>query len=201
MRVGLYRVWRRLCLMNEADLNRLTIPLRLNKAVAHSISNQQQADARSDGRRNPRFKLSPGKRITLEFERSDGRVSADGLLRDLSESGAGLWIGIFIHPETRCWLVLTSPNGDSVDVEGVVRWCKHFSQSVHEVGIQLYDANPDVLAATLAGHSSNLASDLADVLTMVHSTLADIRRCAENGMTPDQTKALIAKLEEVTGKK
>lgn len=186
--------------MGEADLNRLTIPLRLNKAVAQSISMQQQADARSDSRRNPRFKVNPGKRILIELERSDGRVTADGLLRDISESGAGLWIGTFIHPETNCWLLLGSPNGGEIEVEGTVRWCKHFSQSVHEIGIQLHDANPDIMAATLEGHSTDLASDLADVLTMVKSMLADIRQCAENGMTADQTQALISKLEDVTSK-
>lgn len=178
----------------------MTIPLRLNKSVEQSISNQQQADARTDGRRNPRFKVAPGKRISLEFERSDGRVAADGVLRDISESGAGLWIGTFIHPETKCWLLLGSPDGGEIEVEGAVRWCRHFSQSVHEIGVQLHDANAEIMAATLAGQSTDLASDLADVLTMVQSTLADIRRCAEKGMTPNQTKSLIAKLEEVAGK-
>ncbi|GAB5496787.1 MAG: hypothetical protein Phyf2KO_18670 [Phycisphaerales bacterium] len=187
-------------LVGETDLNTVTIPLRLNKSVAQRISIQQQADARSESRRKPRFKLAPGKRISLDFERADGRVTAEGLLRDISESGAGLWIGTFMHPETRCWLVLGEPGGSDIEIEGIVRWCKHFAHSVHEIGIQLIDANPDVMAATLAGQTTDLASDLADVLTMVHTALADIRQCAEKGLTAEQTQNLIAKLEDISKK-
>lgn len=184
----------------NTDLNRMTIPLRLNKLIAQRITIQQQADARSESRKNPRFTITPGRRVTLDFERTDGRITAEGLLRDISENGAGLWIGTFIHPETKCWLVLGSPDGGEIEVEGMIRWCKHFAHSVHEVGIQLYDANPDILAATLAGHTADLASDLADVVTMVNTTLAQMRQCAKIGLTPEQTQELIRNLEKITEK-
>lgn len=183
--------------MANTDLNRMTIPLRLNKLIAQRISIQQQADARNDSRKNTRFTIAPGRRVTLDFERTDGRITADGLLRDISENGAGLWIGTFIHPETKCWLVLGSPDGGEIEVEGIIRWCKHFAHSVHEVGVQLFDANPDIIAATMSGQTADLASDMADVLTLVHSSLAQIQQCAEIGLTSEQTKELIRNLEEI----
>ncbi len=105
-----------------------------------------------------------------------------------------------MHPDTKCWLLLGKHNDSMLEIEGSVRWCKHFSQSVHEIGIQLYDVNKDALIAALEGQERKPASNSTDLLAAIHSTLADIRSFADKGMTPDQTQALIAKLENVTSK-
>lgn len=182
--------------MADAKLNQLVIPLRLNKVLTQHIALHQEADQRSEvSRAHKRFPVGFDKRVTIEFERSDGRVVADAILRDISVGGAGLWIGTFIHPETRCWLMLGPRQAPELEIEGKVRWCKHFAHSVHEVGVQLNDVNPELLDATLSDQVGQPEGNLADAATMILAVLSQLRAKAETGLTSEETISLVAQLE------
>ena len=180
--------------MAGSDLNQLKIPLRLNKTIAQMISKQQLEDSRHPKRKSKRLSVAPGKRILMEFERADGKVIADAIIRDVSDDGAGLWIGCFIHPNTKCWLTLPSSHGAEFIIEGNVRWCKHFTHSVHEIGIQLRADDAKILVEALSDHIESPAGRIIDVQSEIRQIVQDLKKSTETGLTAEATQQLSDRL-------
>lgn len=185
--------------MGEPNLHQLHIPLRFDPHVMEKIQHQQMLDARHDSRRNKRYSLEISKRVVLEFQRADGRVTADAIIRDMSEDGVGLWIGSFVHAQTPCWVLLESEHGPELEVEGEVRWCRHFAHAVHEIGIQITKTNANMLTETLAEQSGKLASDLADIRSMVQLILSELAPKLDAGLTAADTQRVCGQLREALG--
>lgn len=183
--------------MPDPNLNQLHIPLRIDAHVTQRIAHQQMLDARQESRKTKRYSIEISKRVLLEFERTDGRVTADAMVRDMSEDGVGLWIGTYIHSQTPCWIMLMSDHGPEFEIEGEVRWCRHFAHSVHEIGIHITKKNANVLSETLAEQSNKLASDLADMASMVRLVLKQIEPHLEVGLTPELTRAIFGDLSSL----
>lgn len=185
--------------MPEPNLHQLHIPLRPDAHVSERIQQQQSQDSRHDSRKSKRHQVEIGKRVILEFQRSDGRVSADAIVRDLSEDGIGLWVGTFIHSRTACWVSITSSDGRRFDVEGEVRWCKHFAHSVHEIGVQITRKNSQALGEHLSAPQNKLASDLADLVSMVRLVIEEITPRLGSGLTATDTQRVCEQLREALG--
>ena len=144
-----------------------------------------------------RYAIEPSKRVVIEFERSDGRVTADAMLRDMSEDGMGLWIGTFIHPNTHCWIMVVSDHGPEFEIEGEVRWCRHFAHTVHEIGISMNRKNAHVLSETLSEQTNKLASDLADITSMIRLVLQQMHPHLETGLPADITSKIYNELNSL----
>lgn len=183
--------------VSDSNLNQLHIPLRVTPHISQRIAQQQQLDARQDTRRAKRYAIEPSKRVVIEFERSDGRVTADAMLRDMSEDGMGLWIGTFIHPNTHCWIMVVSDHGPEFEIEGEVRWCRHFAHTVHEIGISMNRKNAHVLSETLSEQTNKLASDLADITSMIRLVLQQMHPHLETGLPADITSKIYNELNSL----
>lgn len=183
--------------MSGPEINQLRIPLRIDRNLAYQIAQQRKSDAKHEGRSSKRYSLQYGSRIRVVFERADGQVVADAITKDMSDDGMGLWVGAFIHPKTRCSVTIPMDTGVNIEVEGEVRWCKHFAQSVHEVGISITSTNPmeQILEETLSGQLKNMASDFADVCTGVEALIFGVRSKVNAGLTPEELAALVKQLE------
>ncbi len=176
-----------------SDTNQLRIPLRLNKSIAQQISKQQIEDARQTVRKSQSQNIEPGKRLIVEFERSDGKVVADSIIRDISDEGAGLWIGCFIHPNTKCWLTLPSTHGAEFAIEGTVRWCKHFTHSIHEIGIQLRREEAKILIEALESSDTPKAATV-DVQAGIRAIILALKPHCETGLSAEDTDKLCEQL-------
>jgi len=183
--------------VSDSNLNQLHIPLRITPHISQRIAQQQQLDARQDSRKSKRYAIEVSKRVVIEFERADGRVTADAVLRDMSEDGMGLWIGTFIHPNTHCWIMVMSDHGPEFEIEGEVRWCRHFTHAVHEIGISMNRKNANVLSETLSEQSNKLASDLADITSMIRLILQQIHPHLETGIPVDVTSQIYNELNSL----
>lgn len=185
--------------MSESDFNQLRIPLRIDRSLAYQIAQQRRSDTRHESRTSKRYSVQYGSRIRVQFERVDGQVIADAITKDMSDDGLGLWVGAFIHPKTKCSVTIPTDTGGTVEIEGEVRWCKHFAQSVHEIGIAITNSNPSeqFLEETLAGQLKAMASDFADVCTGVEALLFGLRSKLEAGLTPEEFSMLFRQLEKL----
>lgn len=185
--------------MADPELNQLRIPLRIDRNLAYQIAQQRKQDSKLDNRSSKRFAINYGTRLQVTFERSDGEVIAEAITKDMSDDGLGLWVGAFIHPKTRCSVTIPTDSGGTLEVEGEVRWCKHFAHSVHELGIQISNTSPTVqaLEETLSSHLKTLASDFADVCTGVETLLSGLRTKVDAGLLPDELLALVSTLESL----
>ena len=183
--------------VGDSHINQLHIPLRITPHISQRISHQQLLDARQETRKSKRYVIEVSKKVLIEFERSDGRVTADAVLRDMSEDGMGLWIGTFIHPNTHCWIMVMSDHGPEFEIEGEVRWCRHFAHAVHEIGISMNRKNAHMLSETLNEQSNKLASDLADLTSMLRLVLQQMQPYTETGMPADIAAALYEQLNEL----
>jgi len=185
--------------MGEPNLHQLHIPLRFDPHVMEKIQHQQMLDARHDSRKSKRYSLEISKRVVLEFQRADGRVTADAIIRDMSEDGLGIWVGSFIHAKTLCCVMLMSEHGPELEVQGEVKWCRHFAHAVHEVGIHITKTNANMLKETLVEPSKKLASDLADIRSMVQLILSEMAPHLLVGLTPEHTRRVYEQLQEALG--
>lgn len=185
--------------MPNPHLHQLHIPLRIDTHVTQRIAHQQMLDARQDSRKGKRYSIEISKRVIVEFERSDGRVSADAIVRDMSEDGVALWIGTYIHSQTPCWILLMSDHGPEFEIEGEVRWCRHFAHSVHEIGLHVTKKNANVLSETLSEQSNKLASDLADMASMIRLLIQRIGPHLDLGLTPEFTQDVYRELSSLVG--
>jgi len=185
--------------MGEPDSNQLRIPLRIDRNLAYQIAQHRKSEARHENRTSKRFSIQYGTRIRVEFERADGQVFADAITKDISDDGLGLWVGAFIHPKTKCSVTIPTDTGGTIEIEGEVRWCKHFTQAVHEIGISILSTNSkgQVLEETLAGQLKTMASDFADVCTGVEALIFGIRSKLGTGLSPEELSALVSQLEDL----
>ncbi len=185
--------------MGDSDFNQLRIPLRIDRNLAYQIAQQRKSDAKHESRTSKRFSIQYGTRIRVEFDRADGQVLADAITKDMSDDGLGLWVGAFIHPKTKCAVTIPTDTGGTIEIEGEVRWCKHFTQAVHEVGIAITSSNSmgQVLEETLAGQLKTMASDFADVCTGVEALIFGVRSKIGAGLTPEELSALVSQLEHL----
>ncbi len=188
--------------MGDGKINQLRIPLRLDRNLAYQIAQQRQQDSKHESRTSKRFSIQYGTRIRVEFDRADGKVVADAITKDMSDDGVGLWVGAFIHPKTKCSVSIPTDNGNLIEIEGEVRWCKHFTQSVHEVGIAITSTSPtvQVLEETLAGQLKSLASDFAGVRSGVEALIFGLRAKAGVGLTSEELAELVTQLEQLVSK-
>ncbi len=183
--------------VSDSNLNQIHIPLRLTPHISDRLAQQQQLDARQDSRKSKRFPIEVSKKVVIEFERSDGRVTADAVLRDMSEEGMGLWIGSFIHPNTHCWITVMSDHGPEFEIEGEVRWCRHFTHAVHEIGISMNRKNANILSETLSEQSNKLASDVADLTSMIRLVLQKVHPHLAEGLSPELTSEIYNELSSL----
>lgn len=180
--------------LSSPDLNQLRIPLRLNRTIAQLMSKQQIEDSKMHARKSQRSAVAPGRHFIMEFDRSDGRIEADAIIRDISDDGAGLWVGCFIHPNTRCWLAFDTPDGSKRVVEGNVRWCKHFTHSVHEVGIQIRREEAKILIESLQQSGPTNQPAVVDIQAALKAVIKQLQARGDQGLSADETNKLCEQL-------
>ncbi|MCI0574227.1 MAG: response regulator, partial [Myxococcaceae bacterium] len=81
----------------------------------------------------------PYRRSAVELRLHTGSASERTLhvaCRNLSSGGVALLHSSFMHPGTRCEVVLVHPERGPVAIEGTVVRCQHRKGVVHEIGVQ-----------------------------------------------------------------
>ena len=58
------------------------------------------------------------------------------MTRNLSAGGLSLIHGGYLHPGTKCRMLLSTVKGQKVVLGGKVRRCRHIKGSLHEIGVQ-----------------------------------------------------------------
>lgn len=91
-------------------------------------------------RRYTRYSFRTPAPVAMLCRRDDSAVRYEVAPRNISRRGMSVLFGGFVHPQTRCVLVLPSAAGGEVRVPGVLRWCRHVSRAIHEGGIEFLDA-------------------------------------------------------------
>jgi len=56
--------------------------------------------------------------------------------RNLSSHGVGMLHSSFVHAGTRCVVIIPTPKGGDLQVEGQVVRCQHHSGMIHEIGVR-----------------------------------------------------------------
>ena len=56
--------------------------------------------------------------------------------RNISSGGIGLIHGGFLHPNTRCKIILEQIDGSRIAVDGLVRSSRHLQGSIHEINVE-----------------------------------------------------------------
>lgn len=150
-------------------------------------------------RRHQRIGFRTSHPLPLILQRPEGPVIFEAAPRNLSPRGAALLVGGFVHPNTGCTFQLRGPGGEE-QVSGAVRWCRHVSQMIHEVGVEFNDrvdigrwaADPEISArrgeirgtefqrfvAQEAARLARLAEDQR-ALSEIRETFDRIRRAME----------------------
>jgi CheY-like chemotaxis protein len=78
-----------------------------------------------------------GHNVHLDLHTDGGRVARFlTFSRDLSASGLSLIHGGFVYPGTICQVTLTTLEGDTETIEGVVKRCDYVKGMLHELGIR-----------------------------------------------------------------
>jgi len=91
-------------------------------------------------RRHPRLQLRLPDPLEMICQLPDRTAAYEIAPRNLSARGLGGLIGGFLHADTLCGLTLPTTDGEKLQVSGTVRWCRHVSKSVHEIGINLVES-------------------------------------------------------------
>jgi len=97
-----------------------------------------QANRRDDTQDQRRLRVSCTNNeavFTLKAE-GTGQASFAMLARNLSRWGAALVHGRYLHPQSRCELMLQTNSGDWEQIPGIVRHARHIQGMVHELGIE-----------------------------------------------------------------
>ncbi len=116
--------------------------LRLTPSQIRSIFDSlDQRDTLAEGGRDRRehTRRTFSALRSVPFEVSEAGAPAAKYLvvpRELSASGMSLLHGMFVHPGTRCAVVLPANNGGQARMEGVVKRCRLVAGRVHEIGIK-----------------------------------------------------------------
>ncbi len=56
--------------------------------------------------------------------------------RNISRGGISLLHRAYVYPSTKCLLTLPHPTAGTIAITGVVRRCRHYKGSVHEIGVK-----------------------------------------------------------------
>lgn len=75
--------------------------------------------------------------------------------RELSASGMSVLHGMFVHPGTRCSVMLPSSNGGQARMEGTVKRCRLVAGRVHEIGIKFEIQRTGDAGAASAGSANS----------------------------------------------
>lgn len=113
-------------------------------------------DNKRHGRRSTRHPFR-GEMMPFVVMQPGGSVGAFMVLtRNLSAGGVALIHGGYLHPETKCRMMLATIQGQNVVLGGRVRRCRHIKGSLHEVGVEFNTAivpedfvPPEMLSATV----------------------------------------------------
>lgn len=115
---------------------RLRVPADQIAAAIGLLDRAGEVLAESAKRRHPRVRFTLPSPLLMSCRRVDRVAVYEIAARNLSAHGLGGLVGGFIHPGSECWLTVPTSTGEQVKVEGTVKWCRHVSKSIHEIGIQ-----------------------------------------------------------------
>ena len=98
---------------------------------------------------------------------------------DLSENGIGFIHGGFLHPGTKCKIVLTSRHGRRNKIPAEIRHCTLLSASVHRIGAA-FDSRISVVDYTVAAIPTWIL--LADDNPMIHRLVENYMKCRNTSL-------------------
>lgn len=116
------------------DLVRL--PPEAREVLLASLETDSSDGATRHGRRSTRHPFR-GEMMPFVVMQPGGSVGAYLVLtRNLSSGGLALIHGGYLHPGTKCRMMLATIHGQNVVIGGRVRRCRHIKGSLHEIGVE-----------------------------------------------------------------
>lgn len=116
------------------DLVRL--PPEARDVLLASLETDGGDDSKRHGRRSTRHPFRGGM-LPFVIMQPGGSVGAYLVLtRNLSAGGLALIHGGYLHPGTKCRMMLATIQGVNVVLGGRVRRCRHIRGSLHEIGVE-----------------------------------------------------------------
>ncbi|MGB0767501.1 MAG: response regulator [Phycisphaeraceae bacterium] len=98
----------------------------------------EEANRRDDGENQRRLRVpcKDVKEAILDLKSTGtGSTKLNVLIRNLSRWGAALVHGRYVHPETKCELLMQAENGAWHKQVGVIRHSRHIQGMIHEIGV------------------------------------------------------------------
>jgi len=140
---------------------RIELTIEEHRALVEELRDESAAHSK---RSSQRYDFTQ-RDIPLTVVHPDGFVSNFLVYgRNLSSDGASFLHGGYVHPGTRCRIVLPRVRGGGATVEGTIRHCRLIRDSCHEIGMQFQQsidirdilgvdgADNDQASAEAAGH-------------------------------------------------
>lgn len=116
------------------DLVRLAPEAR--DVLLASLETDATDAAKRHGRKSTRHSFR-GEMMPFVVMQPGGSVGAYMVLtRNLSAGGMALIHGGYLHPGTKCRMLLATTGGENVVIGGRVRRCRHIKGNLHEIGVE-----------------------------------------------------------------
>ena len=116
------------------DLVRL--PPEAREILLASLETDSSDAATRHGRRSTRHPFR-GEMMPFVVMQPGGSVGAYLVLtRNLSSGGLAMIHGGYLHPGTKCRMMLATVHGQNVVIGGRVRRCRHIKGNLHEIGVE-----------------------------------------------------------------
>lgn len=137
--------------------------LRLPDAAVRALLFRAQLEAdgpaAAAGRRASTRYIPPKHHpVLLELERpGEGAVVFRAALRNVSQGGASVLVGLFIHPGTPCHLTLRTVDSENLCIAAAIRRCVHVTGRVHELGLKFTQPLDQRLLATIVPDAADEA--------------------------------------------
>lgn len=112
--------------------------LGLNNDQAEQLADQLDTDAAGESSRRGSARLSYRRTsVTLCIEQpGGGSTTVRVVSRNLSKGGMSLLHAAYLHPGTRCVVVLRHKVKGDIPIKARIVRCRHVSKKVHELGVQ-----------------------------------------------------------------
>jgi len=130
-----------------AETSEPRLSLRLSdvevERLLSELNQQSSQDKNKNKRRSERVPIPNDVSIVLQMLHPGGGVDKFIVRgRNVSDHGVALLHGTFIHTDTKCMVTFRKADGESVQLDGIVRRCRYLSGGAHEVGIMFKSAFP-----------------------------------------------------------
>lgn len=127
----------------EEVVNTLKLSPRELEQIAADLNRANNLSAARSKRKLKRWNLQQQKVILTIVHPNDTKTHGVAMPRNISQKGAAVLYGCFVHPGSNCFLSLRCVDGSTQSVGAKVMHCRHIKGRLHDLGLAFESAvNP-----------------------------------------------------------